>query len=56
MSSKNRSDGPSRNRPTPPPFKEVPHWLTALRSGDHAAFDAHLSSACYAKLPGRCGW
>ena len=53
MSSKNRSDGPSRNRPTPPPSKEVPHWLTALRSGDYAAFDTHLSSACYAKLPGR---
>ena len=53
MSSKNRSDGPSRNRPTPPPSKDVPLWLSSLRKGDFSAFDTHLSSACYAKLPGR---
>jgi len=38
MSSKNRSDGPSRNKPTPPLSKEVPQWLKSLRSGDTAAF------------------
>lgn len=53
MSSKNRSDGPSRNKPTPPPSKETPHWLRSLRAGDTTSFDAHLSAACYAKLPGR---
>ena len=53
MSSKNRSDGPSRNKPTPPPSKETPHWLRSLRTGDTTSFDAHLSAACYAKLPGR---
>lgn len=32
----NRCDGPSRNRPVPPPSKEIPEWLVALRDHDFA--------------------
>eukprot|EP00434_Breviolum_minutum_P038864 symbB.v1.2.034483.t1/scaffold4460.1/size39461/2 len=52
-SGKNRSDGPSRNRPVPAPSKETPGWLTALRRGNYDPFDAVLSSAFFARGPGR---
>lgn len=52
-SARNRSDGPSRNRPVPPPTKEVPQWLVSLRQGDHEPFDAVLSASHYEKVPGR---
>ena len=52
-SERNRSDGPSRNRPVPPPTKEVPQWLVALRQGNYEPFDAVLSASHYEKVPGR---
>ena len=36
-SGKNRSDGPSRDRPIEPPTKEIPRWLLELQSG-HPTF------------------
>ena len=52
-SEKNRSDGPSRNRPVPAPTKDSPGWLVALRKGNYDPFDAVLSSAFFARGPGR---
>ena len=52
-SDKNRSDGPSRNRPVPSATKETPVWLSALRQGDYDPFDTVLSSAFFARGPGR---
>ena len=39
----NRCDGPSRNRPVPPPSKEIPEWLVALRDHDFAGGDVERS-------------
>lgn len=52
-SAKNRSDGPSRNRPVPPKSKEAPDWLVALRSGDHSKFDKVVMSSRFTKLEAR---
>ena len=52
-STKNRSDGPSRNRSVPAPTKDSPGWLVALRKGNYDPFDAVLSSAFFARGPGR---
>ena len=38
MSEKNRSDGPSRNRPVPPASKPAHRWLTSLRAGNTDGF------------------
>eukprot|EP00439_Symbiodinium_sp_Y106_P045236 s1087_g5.t1 len=38
-SSKNRADGPSRNRALEPPTKEVPVWYSDLCAGKHWRFD-----------------
>lgn len=45
MSEKNRSDGPSRNRPVPPASKSAPRWLTSLRAGNTDDFDLVISWA-----------
>ena len=50
---KNRSDGPSRNRPVLPASKEEPLWLQHLRAGHYETFDAVLSAASVSRLPGR---
>ena len=52
-SSKNRSDGPSRNRPVPPRSKELPSWLLALRRGDYTPMDLVLTAARFTKLEAR---
>lgn len=52
-SSKNRGDGPSRNRPMPGPSKEAPFWLQQLRKGKHEAFDAVLASAQFTRNAAR---
>ena len=51
--SKNRSDGPSRNRPVAPPDKEEPLWYTDLRRGDTGRFDICLAAARVPKNPSR---
>ena len=48
-SQKNRSDAPSRNRPVPPPLKDIPVWLARLRAGDCRDFDTILVSAQFTK-------
>ena len=52
-SSKNRSDGPSRNRPTPGASKECPMWLQDLREGRCESFDMALTAASFPKVAGR---
>ena len=52
-SSKNRSDGPSRNKPTPGASKECPVWLQELRAGRFEAFDMALAAASFPKVAGR---
>ena len=39
-SSRNRADGPTRNRSIDPPTKELPEWLTELQAGRPKMFDA----------------
>lgn len=48
-SQRNRSDHPSRNRPVPPPLKDIPIWLARLRSGDSRDFDTIFVSAQFTK-------
>ena len=52
-SSKNRSDGPSRNRPVPPRCKDLPSWLLALRRHDPKPFDLVLTAARFTKIEAR---
>ena len=52
-SAKNRSDAPSRNRKVPPPTKEHPRWLLALRRGDTELFDLVLAASGYQRPVGR---
>ena len=52
-SSKNRSDGPSRNRPVPPRSKDLPSWLLALRRQDSKPFDLVLTAARFTKIEAR---
>ena len=52
-SAKNRSDGPSRNRPVPPQSKEAPSWLTSLRAGQFDRFDKVLLASRYTKNAAR---
>ena len=52
-SHRNRSDAPSRNRPVPPPSKELPLWLLDLRAGHFQRFDCILEAAKCTKLAGR---
>ena len=52
-SAANRADGPSRNRPVPPPSKEIPGWFEALCRGDPRHFDAVVAASRIQKLPGR---
>ena len=52
-SAKNRSDGPSRNRPVPPQSKEVPRWLTDLRAGRFDRFDKVLLASRFTKNAAR---
>eukprot|EP00435_Cladocopium_sp_Y103_P010900 s2474_g2.t2 len=49
----NRSDGPSRNRPVPPPSKESPCWLEELRKGDSRRFDLVVTACQYPKNAAR---
>lgn len=53
-SAKNRSDGPSRNKPVPGPSKEVPVWLQELREGRCEAFDFTTTTSIYSRGP--CRW
>ena len=52
-SAKNRSDGPSRNKPVPPRNKDEPSWLLALRARDFTKFDKVVASARFTKLEAR---
>lgn len=52
-SSKNRSDGPSRNKPVPGPTKDPPEWLLQLRAGNAEAFDVITATSTFARGPGR---
>ena len=52
-SSKNRSDGPSRNRPVPGPTKDPPNWLLQLRAGNAKTFDVTTATSTFARGPGR---
>ena len=52
-SSKNRADGPSRNRPVEAPSKEVPLWYQDLCKGDHFRFDCVVASSRCSKLAAR---
>ncbi len=50
---KNRSDGPSRNRPVPPHSKEVPRWLLDLRAGHSDRFEKVLLASRFTKNAAR---
>ena len=52
-SAKNRSDGPSRNRPVPPVSKDAPRWLTDLRAGHFDRFDKVLLASRFTKNAAR---
>lgn len=52
-SAKNRSDAPSRNKKVPPPTKDLPSWLLALRHGDTELFDMVLAASGYQRHVGR---
>ena len=52
-SGKNRSDGPSRDRPIEPPTKELPRWLLELQSGHTQPFDFVVASARYGRVAAR---
>ena len=52
-SAKNRSDGPSRNRPVPPQSKEAPLWLSDLRRGRYNRFDKVLLASRFTKNAAR---
>ena len=52
-SSKNRADGPSRNRPPDAPTKAVPLWYEALCRHDYTLFDVYLASQGVPKLASR---
>ena len=52
-SGKNRSDGPSRDRPVDPPTKEIPRWLLELQSGHTRPFDFVVASARYGRVAAR---
>ena len=52
-SAKNRSDGPSRNRPVPPRSKDAPDWLVALRDRDYSKFDKIVLASRFTKLEAR---
>lgn len=52
-SKKNRSDGPSRNRPVEAPSKLVPPWLVSLRAGETDLFDVILNSSAYGRAASR---
>ena len=44
-SAKNRADGPSRQRPVPPPSKDLPLWYLDLERDDTRRFDVCLASS-----------
>ncbi|CAE7310120.1 unnamed protein product, partial [Symbiodinium necroappetens] len=52
-SSKNRADGPSRNRPPEAPTKALPVWYEALCRRDYSLFDVYLASQGVPKLASR---
>ena len=52
-SSKNRADGPTRNRGIDPPTKEVPRWFEQLQAGRPQMFDAVVESSRVQKNPAR---
>ena len=52
-SSKNRADGPSRNRALEPPTKEVPVWYSDLCAGKHWRFDVACAASRCSKLCAR---
>ena len=52
-SGKNRSDGPSRDRPVEPPTKEIPRWLLEFQSGHTQPFDFVVASARYGRVAAR---
>ena len=52
-SSKNRADGPSRNRPVDAPSKEVPVWYQDLCNGEHSRFACVVASSRCSKLAAR---
>ena len=52
-SSKNRADGPSRNRPVDAPSKEVPVWYQDLCNGEHFRFACVVASSRCSKLAAR---
>ena len=52
-SAHNRADEPSRQRPVRGPTKDEPSWLTDLRAGKPAKFDAVIASSRITKNPAR---
>ncbi|OLP99347.1 hypothetical protein AK812_SmicGene18107 [Symbiodinium microadriaticum] len=52
-SSKNRADGPSRNRPPDAPTKALPTWYQALCLGDYTLFDVYVASQGVPKIASR---
>ncbi|CAE7269931.1 unnamed protein product, partial [Symbiodinium necroappetens] len=52
-SSKNRADGPSRDRPPEAPTKALPVWYEALCRRDYSLFDVYLASQGVPKLASR---
>ena len=52
-SSKNRADGPSRNRALEPPTKEVPVWYSDLCAGKRWRFDVACAASRCSKLRAR---
>lgn len=52
-SSRNRSDGPSRDKDLAPPTKAAPKWFLDLLDGDTRAFDCVVSSSRIPKLAAR---
>ena len=52
-SSKNRADGPSRNRPPDAPTKALPTWYQALCRGDYTLFDVYVASQGVPKIASR---
>ncbi len=52
-SSKNRSDGPSRDRDIEPPTKELPQWLLELQTRNTRPFDLVVASSRYGRVASR---
>ena len=49
----NRCDGPSRDRPLPPPSIPIPLWFSELQAGKPRRFDVAVTSSSWSRALGR---